>query len=73
MRMSLRKLNHASKLSNDSHFSKLPKIEINPAKQKMSMNNLYMGKSSKGQSDLNLRTRDDESGLKQMLSQMELQ
>lgn len=71
MRMSLRKNNQASKMSNDSHFSKLPKIEIISAKQKMSMNNLYMGKSSKGKSDQIIRTRDDESSLKQMLSQIE--
>jgi hypothetical protein len=49
----------------------LPKIDINPAKQKMKMNNLYMGKSSKGQSEQIIRTRDDETSLKQMLSQIE--
>ena len=36
------------------------------------MNNLYMGKSSKGHSEIIIKTRDDESGLKQMLSQIEL-
>lgn len=35
------------------------------------MNNLYMGKSSKGQSEQIIKTRDDESSLKQMLSQIE--